>query len=38
MKQKYIKPELDVTKLLTEEILSASKDEEVFVGGEDLFA
>jgi len=38
MKQKYIKPELEVTKLLTEEILTASKDDEVFVGGDDLFA
>ena len=38
MKQKYIKPELEVTKLLTEEILTASKDDEVFIGSDDLFA
>ncbi len=36
MKQKYIKPEIELTKLSLEDILTAS-DNEVFVDGDDLF-
>ncbi len=36
MKQKYIHPELEVTKLTAEDILSASTDE-VEMDGSDLF-
>ena len=36
MKQKYIHPELEITKISTEDILEASENE-VFVDTEDLF-
>ena len=34
MKQKYVKPDLEVTKLLTEDIINAS---DVFIDSEDLW-
>ena len=36
MKQKYTQPEIELTKLSLEDILTAS-DNEVFVDGDDLF-
>ncbi len=36
MKKFYTKPELEVTKLLTEDVLATS-DDEVFIPGGDLF-
>ena len=36
MKQKYTRPELEITNLLLQDILTAS-DDEVFVDGDDLF-
>lgn len=37
MKKNYINPEIEVVMLLTDDILSASKDDELYVGGSDLF-
>ena len=37
MKQKYTRPELEITSLLLQDILTAS-DDEVFVDGDDLFS
>ena len=36
MKKIYTQPELEVTKLLSKDILSAS-DDEIFIGGDGLF-
>lgn len=35
MKQKYVKPDLEVTKLLTEDIINAS---DVFIDSDDLWS
>lgn len=37
MKQKYFSPELEVTLLTAEDVLSASTDNEVEMDGSDLF-
>ena len=37
MKQKYIHPELEVTKLTAEDILTGSLETEVEIDGSDLF-
>ena len=36
MKQKYVKPDLEVTKLLTEDIINASK-EDLFIDSGELW-
>ena len=38
MKQKYVKPDLEVTKLLTEDIINASLGKDVEIDGSDLWA
>ena len=38
MKQKYFSPELEVTLLTAEDILTASLENEVEIDGDDLFS